>query len=169
MGAPPDEDGHADELARIAFPDSPEESSFQAAFFAQNLRLRLLLERTSFCVETVFSHPSKIDFVARAKSLGYQVVMVFIHLCHPALNHARIQMRQMEGGHSVPREKVDQRIPRVLTNVKNALPLCDVFRAYDNSSAEFPFQPVFSLNDAVLQLHINPLPAWAEDLTADFR
>ena len=37
-------------------------------------------------------------------------------------------MRQMEG-HSVPREKVDQRIPRVLANVKNALPLCDVFLA----------------------------------------
>jgi len=160
---------NADVLARIAFPDSPEESSYQAALLAQDQRERLLLEGASFCFETVFSHPSKIDFVARAKSLGYQVVMVFIHLCHPALNHARIQMRQMEGGHSVPREKVDQRIPRLLANVKNALPLCDVFRAYDNSSADFPFQPVFSLNDAVLQLHINPLPDWADDLTVDYR
>ena len=85
--------------------------------------------------------------------------MVFIHLCHSALNQIWIQMRQMEGAICSP----------LACQRQKALPLFDFFWAYNNSSAELPFQPVFSLNDAVLQLHINPLPAWAEELTADYR
>ena len=41
-------------------------------------------------METVFSHPSNIDFVAQAKALGYQVILVFIHLELSPLNQARI-------------------------------------------------------------------------------
>ena len=44
----------------------------------------------SFCFETVYSHPSKIDFIAQAKALGYQIIMVLIHLESPTLNQARI-------------------------------------------------------------------------------
>ena len=109
---------NADVLARIAFPDSPEQSSYQAALLAQDQRERLLLEGASFCFETVFSHPSKIDFVARAKSLGYQVVMVFIHLCHPAPNHARIQMLQMEGGTPFPARRWISGFPACLPTSK---------------------------------------------------
>ena len=48
--------------------------------------------------ETVFSHPSKIDFLAQAKSLGYEVVLVYIHLTNDELNQARVAQRVSEGG-----------------------------------------------------------------------
>ena len=51
---------------------------------------RLLQEGRRFCFETVFSHPAKIDFVAQAKALGYEVILVFIHLKEQALNQERI-------------------------------------------------------------------------------
>lgn len=87
--------------------------------------MQLLQQGRNFCFETVFSHPAKIDFVAQAKALGYQVVMVFIHLEIIELNQARISQRVANRGHNVPEEKVRRRIPRVLSNIQRILPLCD--------------------------------------------
>jgi len=155
---------NADLLARIAYPEAPEAHSYEAAKLAEEQRNHLLLSGVGFCFETVYSHPSKIDFVARAKAVGYQVIMVLIHLDHLSLNQARISQRVSEGGHSVPADKVVSRIPRLLQHVRTSLPLCDVVRAYDNSSADQPFQPVFTLADGRLERHQDPLPAWAQDL-----
>jgi len=46
------------------------------------------------------------EFVAQAKALGYEVILVFIHLEELALNQARIIQRVSEGGHNVPEDKV---------------------------------------------------------------
>ncbi|MBP6075971.1 MAG: hypothetical protein KA520_06425 [Nitrosomonas sp.] len=59
--------------------------SYDAAILAGQLRLQLLREGCSFCFETVFSHLSKIDFIAQTKTLGYKIVLVFIHLSDVAL------------------------------------------------------------------------------------
>ena len=62
---------NADLIAKDLFPASPEEHSYQAALIAEQMRSNLIEEGQSFCFETVFSHPSKIDFVGKAKALGY--------------------------------------------------------------------------------------------------
>lgn len=158
---------NADLLARVAFPEDPVAHSYEAAMLAEGLRMQLLQEGRSFCFETVYSHPSKIDFVAHAKARGYQIVMVFIHLHSPELNQARIAMRVSEGGHPVPAEKVISRIPRLLRLVSASVPLVDVLQVYDNSSALDPFQPVLTINQGVMQQHQDPLPPWAAALLAD--
>jgi len=109
---------NADVLAKELYPQSPEEHSYDAAKRASEIRFQLLHEGRSFCFETVFSHPSKIDFVAQAKALGYEIVLVFIHLDTVSLNQARVAQRLSEGGHNVPDEKVASRIPRLLQNIK---------------------------------------------------
>lgn len=158
---------NADLLARIVFPEDPEAHSYEAAQLAERQRLELLQEGVSFCFETVYSHPSKIDFIAQAKALGYQIIMVWIHLESPALNLARIASRLSEGGHDVPAEKVRSRIPRLLHQVRTSLPLVDVLRIYDNSSAQDPFRPVLTLREGSLRLHQEPLPQWAAACLAD--
>lgn len=155
---------NADRLAQLVYPDAPEEHSYEAARLAEQQRNNLLLSGTSFCFETVYSHPSKIDFAARAKSLGYQVIMVVIHLEQVELNTARVAQRVSEGGHNVPTDKVIQRIPRMLAQVKASLSLCDQVRVFDNSSAEDPFQPVLTISQGKAQPHRNPLPHWAAAL-----
>ena len=99
---------------------------------AERQRMALLQKEVSFCFETVYSHPSKIDFIAQAKALGYQIIMVWIHLESPALNLARIACRVREGGHDVPADKVRSRIPRLLHQVRTSIPLVDVLRIDDN-------------------------------------
>ena len=74
-------------------PDSPEEFSYKAAKRAEVLCSQLLEERVNFCFETVFSHPSKIDYVAEAKAAGYEVVLIYIHLVDEDLNVARVSSR----------------------------------------------------------------------------
>jgi len=155
---------NADRLARLVYPEAPEEHSYKAAQLAEQQRNNLLLSGTSFCFETVYSHPSKIDFAARAKALGYAVIMVVIHLEQAELNAARIAQRVSEGGHSVPPEKVISRIPRMLAQVQASISLCDQVRVLDNSSAEDPFRPVVTIRNGKTQLHQNPLPGWAAEL-----
>ena len=155
---------NADVLARIVFAEAPEAHSYEAAQLAERQRLQLLEQGLSFCFETVYSHPSKIDFIARAKGLGYQLIMVLIHLESTDLNQARIASRVSEGGHRVPADKVISRIPRLLDQVRASIPLVDVLRVYDNSSAVDPFVPVFTITNGSLSLDLDPLPAWAAAL-----
>ena len=155
---------NADVLARIVFAEAPEAHSYEAAQLAERQRKQLLEQGVNFCFETVYSHPSKIDFIARAMALGYQIIMVLIHLESVKLNQARIAGRVSEGGHAVPVDKVISRIPRLLDQVRASIPLVDVLRVYDNSSAIDPFIPVFTITNGSLRLHLDPLPVWAAAL-----
>ena len=155
---------NADLLARIVFAEAPEAHSYEAAQLAERQRYQLLEQGVSFCFETVYSHPSKIDFIAHAKALGYQVIMVLIHLESTDLNQARIAGRVSEGGHNVPADKVISRIPRLLDQVRASIPLVDVLRTYDNSSAVDPLIPVFTITNRSLRMHRDRPPAWAAGL-----
>ncbi|WP_269621554.1 AAA family ATPase [Zhongshania sp. BJYM1] len=159
---------NADILAKELFPEQPEQHSYEAAKLAEQIRLQLLRDGRTFCFETVFSHPSKIDFVAQAKALGYEIELVFIHLDNTALNNARVSQRVEEGGHNVPENKVNERIPRTLQNIKSALPLCD--RAYflDNSRSDNPFKQIAVLGDGEVTAKQSPLPQWAKDILMDY-
>ena len=157
---------NADRLAKLVYLAAAEEHSYEAALLAEQQRNTLLVRGASFCFKGVFSHPSKIDFTARAKALGYTVIMVLIHLEQAELNAARVAQRVQEGGHNVPTEKLLKRIPRMLNQVKMAIPLCDEVRVLDNSSAENPFQPLMTIKLGQVEFHQHPLPAWATQLLA---
>lgn len=138
---------NADDIAREVWPEDPESHSYEAARLAEDMRYRYLRAGASFCFETVFSHPSKIDFVAEARAHGYQIILVYVHLQIDALNCARVATRKAQGGHGVPEAKIRSRIPRTIDNVRAVLPLCDRVRMYDNSDNAFPFLPVLELRD----------------------
>lgn len=159
---------NADNIARELFPLNPEEHSYQAASIAEEIRNRLLEEGKTFCFETVFSHPSKIDFLAKAKALNYQIILVFIHLQATELNKARISQRIESGGHAVPDDKVQNRIPRTLDNIKIALQLADHCYLLDNSSCDKPFQQVAVLREGQVELKMKPLADWARFLLSDY-
>lgn len=159
---------NADIIAKLLYPQAPEAHSYHAAKLAEHLRLQLLRQGRSFCFETVFSHPSKIDFVAHAKTLGYEVVLVFIHLCDPALNQARIAQRVSEGGHHVPDDKVISRIPRTLKLIKKTLPLCDQVYILDNSRADNPFQQLAVIRNGHIAFRHDVMPDWGRELLADY-
>ena len=159
---------NADVLAKQLYPEQPEQHSYEAAKIAEAMRMQLLKEGRNFCFETVFSHPSKIDFVAQAKAMGYEIILVFIHLDLVSLNQARIVQRVSNGGHDVPEKKVRGRIPRTLHNIQQILPLCDHSYLLDNSRFDNPFQRIAEIHAGQLLMQKEPLPVWAQELLKDY-
>lgn len=128
---------NANLIAKQLFPEDPEGHSYDAAPLAEMERLRLLEQGQSFCYETVFSHVSKVYFLGLAKALGYQIILVFIHLEQSNLNQARVSQRVSEGGHFVPVDKIESRIPRTLENVS---------KCHNSSSASSNRKPSIALS-----------------------
>ncbi|MEE4166933.1 MAG: AAA family ATPase [Desulfocapsaceae bacterium] len=155
---------NADLIARSMDTYNPERLSYEAATLASEIRDNMIAQGESFCYETVFSHESKIDFIAMAKALRYSVILVYIHLTDPSLNEARVYQRTLEGGHGVAGEKIRSRIPRTMKNIKIALPLVDEAWILDNSSGQNSFQQIAIIKNGNCEKKVNPFPGWVMEL-----
>ncbi len=155
---------NADLIAREIDSENAADLSYQAATVAARIREDLIAKGVSFCFETVFSHESKIDFIAQAKALGYRIILIYIHLLTSALNEARVEQRVSEGGHSVPIKKIHARIPRLMKNIKTALTLVDEARLLDNSLRDDPFRQIVALKSGNYTELVSPLPAWVKEI-----
>ncbi|MCF6202820.1 MAG: hypothetical protein L3J59_03995 [Methylococcaceae bacterium] len=100
--------------------------------------------------------------------MGYEVVLVFIHLDLASLNQARVAQRVGEGGHNVPADKVSSRIPRVLKNIQKVFPLCDHCYLLDNSRLDDPFQQIAEIHNGKVSLKIASIPEWTKTLLRDY-
>lgn len=158
---------NADLIAKELAPDHPEAVSYEAAQIAEQIRLDLLREGISFCFETVFSHPSKLEFVQQARAMGYEVIMVFIHLDDVQLNVARITQRVTEGGHHVPEDKVVGRLGRLVNNVKAAIPHVDRLVVFDNSHRVGSFNCQLEYVGGALCFQAESLKPWAAEFIAE--
>lgn len=58
-------------------------SPLEAAQNAQKLREYCLANGLDFTMETVFSTPEKVEFLQRAKDLGYYIICIFVLTRHP--------------------------------------------------------------------------------------
>ncbi len=154
----------ADDVARKLEPTNPNIAISAAQAWVDEKRERFFSDMESFCYETVFSHPSKIDAIARAKGLGYSINLTYIHLESVQLNQARVNQRVREGGHDVPPEKIRARIPRTMKHVGTAIWLVNQAQLLDNSSYTNPFQQIADVEEGIVTTHIDPLPAWASQI-----
>ncbi|MDE5848578.1 MAG: AAA family ATPase, partial [Muribaculaceae bacterium] len=119
----------------------------------------------SFVFETVFSAEDKIDFVLRAKEAGFFVRIFFISTEHPSINAARITNRVIEGGHSVPIDKIISRYYKSVLNCESIADKVDRLYVYDNSIDGQMARPLFRLSDGVLgKLYVESVPDWAQHI-----
>ncbi len=100
--------------------------------------------------------------------MGYEVILVFIHLDNVMLNQARIAQRVSEGGYNIPEDKVSSRIPRTLLNIKRVLPLCGRSYLLDNPRLDNPFEEIASVHDGKVISRKEPLPEWAKTVLNDY-
>jgi predicted ABC-type ATPase len=144
----------ADEIAAQRWPGREEQHAYAASAAAAAERDEAFARRESFITETVFSHASKLDLVARAVQLGY-LVELHVMLVPEELAVARVAYRVAEGGHSVPEDKVRQRYRRLWELIAQARQIAHRARFYDNSRSK-PFSTV-----AIYELgRLVGTPAW---------
>lgn len=153
---------NADLIAKEINTKNSEKLGYEAATIAETIRNDLLSQGASFCFETVFSHESKIDFIAQAKGMGYKIILVYIHLIDSSLNEARVHQRTTEGGHSVPTDKIHSRIPRTMKHIKTALTIVDEAWILDNSSEQNRFQQMVVMKSGKYEIKVNPIPNWVK-------
>jgi predicted ABC-type ATPase len=148
---------NADELSREL-----DVGAYEAAEIAGRLRRSLLEQGESFVFETVFSDPvgEKVAFLVEAVARGHAVVLCFIGIGGPEVGDERVAMRVLQGGHDVPRKKLEERFPRTIENLGRAIRALPHVLVYDNGDLSRPFRLVAAYERGQLaQIH-PPVPRW---------
>lgn len=153
-----------DDVAQTRFGDwnSPR-ASLEAAEWTTARREELLRQRAGIAFETVFSTPEKVDFLRRAKSSGYFVRVFFIGTEDPRINAARVAGRVMQGGHTVPIEKIISRYGKSMANLSAAIRLADRVYIFDNSVDGVDARLCARTEDGKLRKIYGALPPWVAD------
>lgn len=159
-----------DNIARDKFGDwNSEDAVLKAAKFATEQRYQLLDSGKSVVFETVLSSDEKLEYIKKAKEAGYFIRVFFVCTESPSINAARIAGRYMEGGHSVPIEKIVSRYGKSIVNCKRLAMLVDRLYVYDNSIENQPARLLFRIADGkIIKQYLQNLPRWAEILKSSF-
>ncbi|WP_294558752.1 zeta toxin family protein [uncultured Bacteroides sp.] len=138
------------------------EAVMQAVKYCEELREQCLVERKSLIFETVLSVEDKIDYILRAKEVGFFIRFFFVCTEHPTINAARIARRVMEGGHDVPITKIISRYDKSIANSSIVSEFVDRAYIYDNSIEDVDAQLLFRLKDGKLvKQYVDVIPRWA--------
>jgi len=133
---------------------------------AEELRASFVEAHASFCTETVFSDQvgAKLELLKEARTRGFAVVLIFIGLESPTLSVARVMQRVAQGGHDILDAKLLARFPRVLANLRTAIPVVEEAFLFDNSSCDEPYRLVAVYAQGKLVSQHPPHPLWTRGL-----
>ena len=136
--------------------------SYVACFIAEFIRRGLLKSKKdlTFTIETVMSHPSKLDFIREAKSRGFRVYLYFIATSSPEINVGRVLTRVQKGGHDVPEDKIRSRYLRSLENLRKAILLSDRAYIFDNSESKYRWVAEYDGSTRELMFKNDEIPNW---------
>ena len=126
---------NSDEIARGLSPLDSSAGQLQAGrILLQNLK-RHLQNGDSFALESTLSGKTYIKYLQQAKNAGYEIRLYFLWLPNAEESYQRVLGRVQEGGHSVSREDVFRRYPRIMKLIfSDYLPLADYWQFWDAST-----------------------------------
>lgn len=145
-------------------------NSYFASVASDFIRQKLLEARVSFTFETVMSHPSKVEVLARARQLGYRTYLYFIATDDPAINISRVRARVNLGGHPVPEDRIEKRYYRSLDLLMDAIEHTNRAYIFDNSVANPNAQHTWlaEITDGrELEMKTDQVPAWFKRAVLD--
>ena len=119
---------NADEIKR-----SNHCSDLEAAQIAERLREDAISNGKDFTFETVLSTRRNLDLLIKAKQKGYFIRCFYVLTADVEVNIARVKMREMQGGHGVPEEKIRSRFDRAMKLIPELTEVCDILHIYDNT------------------------------------
>jgi predicted ABC-type ATPase len=136
--------------------------AYKAAEIAEAGRQELYERRESFIFETVFSDPvgGKLAFLEEAVGSGYNVVLCFVGVSGPAVSVDRVGQRVVEGGHDVPKDKLVERYPRVMENLRRAMLRLPLVLVYDNDDLREPHRFCLAAGMGMVLEVAEPVPTW---------
>ena len=155
-----------DNIAQEMFGDwnSPE-AVLKAAEKATQMRYECLEQGRDFVFETVFSSPEKLEFLKKAKEVGFFIRFFYVCTSDPSINVARITQRYLNGGHEVPISKVISRYYKSLLNAEEAIAFVDRAYVYDNSiDDQLPRLLYRTIDGELFKRYTEEIPNWAQTI-----
>lgn len=134
-----------------------------AAVTAEFIGQKLLAQKISFTLETVMSHPGKVELLAQAQAAGYRTYLYFVATDDPAINISRVRSRVKLGGHAVPEDKIAERYHRSLALLMDAIRHTNRAYIFDNSgdNADGKHTWLAEITEGKqLRLIADKIPAW---------
>jgi predicted ABC-type ATPase len=136
-------------------------NSYFASVIADFIRQRLLAARATFTLETVMSHPSKVELLERAQHLGYRTYLYFIATDDPEINISRVRTRVQRGGHEVPEDRIVKRYHASLDLLMPAIRRTNRAFIFDNSSEGREKTWLAEVTEGrELEMKTDQMPAW---------
>lgn len=109
-------------------------------------------------METVMSHPSKLDFIKKALEKGFCVYLYFITTKDVLINQERVKDRVVHGGHHVSEEKIKSRHYKSLDLLFDAIKLCH--NSYIIDTSEKNRIVIAEIRNAELKIVQDTVPSW---------
>jgi predicted ABC-type ATPase len=140
--------------------------SFEAARVLDATRDRFIEARVGFITETVFSDPYgyKLAMLQRAIDADFDVTLIYIGVSSARLLEKRIDARIAEGGHDVPRDRIESRYQRSLANLERAIAFVPVVKLYDNSAVTRPYRLIATFDRGTATVNVKRAPKWTVGL-----
>lgn len=130
---------NADEIAKGLSPFKPEEVAIEAGKLMLQRIDFLMANKSTFAIETTLATKSYRNLVLKAKSLGYNIILLFFWLPSPEMAEQRVANRVASGGHNIPRDVIHRRYWLGLQNLFYIfMPIVDMWSLYDNSENAIP-------------------------------
>ncbi len=126
--------------------------SYFSAFVASFIQSILIEHGVSFSIETVMSHPSKLNLMRLAKEKGYRVYLYYVSTLSAEVNVGRVRTRVAEGGHNVDEDKIRSRYSRSMEQLSDAIRLSDRAYIFDNSGKSYEWLAEY--DGAIKQLKV---------------
>jgi len=145
-------------------------NSYFASVLVDFIRGKLLQAGLTFTFETVMSHPSKVDLLAKAQQAGYRTYLYYVATDAPEINVSRVANRVALKGHDVPSEKIITRYYKSLELLIEAVRHTNRAYIFDNSSnnADGTHTWLAEINDGqILELKTHQVPAWFKHAVLD--
>jgi predicted ABC-type ATPase len=143
---------NADEIAKGISPFQPDKAGIEAGRLMLKRINKLLASGESFALETTLSTRSYVQFIDRAKQLGYQVTCLFFWLYSEELAISRVETRVKEGGHHIPEDVIRRRYKSGLKNLFNLfLARVDNWLVVNNSGDNYEIIAEGALNEETIQ------------------
>jgi predicted ABC-type ATPase len=125
---------NADEIARGLSPFDPDASAMAAGRVMLDRLATLVSAGDSFAFETTCASQRHARFLKTCRTLGYEIILIFLWLPSADVALNRVARRVAQGGHRIPEEVVIRRYAAGLRLMRHLyLPLADSAFIYDNS------------------------------------
>lgn len=141
-------------------------NSYFASVAADFIRQTLVQDRKSFSFETVMSSPDKVGFLQTSRQNGYRNYLYYVATDDPLINISRVEQRVREGGHNVPKDKIETRYYRSLDLLLDAVKLTNRAYIFDNSDEESTW--IAEITDGEdIEIKQDHIPDWFKKYVLD--